>query len=386
MVLHESHARLIDETLTILLAMFLGDWHINRRARCFLLAEHPMSTQSVAKLAVKTNHIDGWRLSMKRRIGFTLVELLVVIGIIAVLVGILLPALTKARQKAGLVKCASALRQIGIASIAYANDNRGYLPPYAGDDGAATFDVNNGGNPDKLFQLWWSSATLPLANSNSSGAKDDGALIGRLIAKKYLASQVTPDSRWKYASQIVKCPMASDDADPRFAYYYYNPHLCKASVGGVNDSIGNAPLQPWWKRITRFGSAPKGLDTVWFGGGNTAGPTLRAWRPINFALACDPTYGLISATHYSGKSMAWNLLYRDCSVHTVTCDVRANRGNTDTAGGLKWVRLLDVLGLLEWLDDGQKVDIGNLLPSDPTLPGWNRDWNMFHIANHSEPR
>jgi prepilin-type N-terminal cleavage/methylation domain-containing protein/prepilin-type processing-associated H-X9-DG protein len=84
-----------------------------------------------------------------RRKAFTLVELLVVIGIIALLIAILLPSLSRAREQAQSVACLSNLRQIGNATVMYTNANKGWFPRAA-----------NTYQPDDW--IYWQAAQLPI--------------------------------------------------------------------------------------------------------------------------------------------------------------------------------------------------------------------------------
>src|SRR5262245_28101473 len=145
---------------------------------------------------------------------FTLVELLVVIGIIAVLIAILLPTLGRAREQAKNVTCQSNLRQWSNAALVYANDNSGWLPR-RGQGAQPTVQIDRPSD--------WFNALPPIMRMPA---------YSELVAAKRIPR---PGD-----STIWMCPSSLDRVTPYYFSYAMNMRL----------GVWNVPLPD---RINRIG-------------------------------------------------------------------------------------------------------------------------------------
>jgi len=161
---------------------------------------------------------------------FTLVELLVVIGIIAILIGILLPVLSSARRQGNLVKCQSALRQIGYAFTMYSKENRGRYP---------ALKWSPAGTTDPLLSLYWNDFLLPYlargvgTNSQNLSAGGGGAANDSLQRAKQSIMWSCPDWFGSYAQNSTPITWIDKDGKSIFETgFCYNamPYLGPGSV------------------------------------------------------------------------------------------------------------------------------------------------------------
>src|SRR5438094_764475 len=173
------------------------------------------------------------KVSPSGRRGFTLVELLVVIGIIALLIAILLPALSRARAQANAVKCASQMRDIGQQLLLYANNHKGQIFPC----GWQGFHLGGACLPANPHRVW---PTVVFDPKNTYMGPDND-----------------------YVPNIMICPI-DDRSQLRtnggFRSYNLNASIAPTPTGATLDPPGVSPPPPELQRWIRYGTPIPGFS------------------------------------------------------------------------------------------------------------------------------
>jgi len=240
--------------------------------------------------------------------GFTLVELLVVIGIIALLISILLPALNQAREQAQNIKCLSNLRTIAMAATMYAADYRGFVPERFRDTPSSTVT-------EEYFCFFL------------DGTPNHGCNIGQLVLNKYLtidgAFPASTPASPQPTSPFLWCPLMPPDnglfapGNNIHSGYLFNPHWAYADPAMT-------------------------LQKTWY-------PKLNS-LPGTKVLVMDMVYDYGSISHLGhGKRPSWNVAFKDGHASTVqSIDLANEVQGRPTAW--KLARMDDYVDFLETID------------------------------------
>jgi len=188
--------------------------------------------------------------SRRRVDGFTLIELLVVIAIIALLMGILMPALSRAKKQGQAVRCLSNLKQIGVAAYLYAQDNEMMVPrDETHGHWMVLFAPYVGGRSNRVVE--WTE--VDIYNCPSYPHKEQTV--------DYCSNAWDP----KMNKELRRATKLDDFKRPGqiiyIADYEYIPNAAQIQIIGKSEDLGKLPEKLRWLDIYNEKHLPSGSDT-----------------------------------------------------------------------------------------------------------------------------